>query len=1375
MTFSRSLKFNPYHDKLGRFTTADNAVRTSAWQSDFMDYSESERQILRNHSKTQKAYLKNGGTPGTRYDVAQKGDRLPLGDLMGALAIYGAHQRSIAEQHNFLYGGTEEFVLAEGREHDLPKTPPVIPLGEAKQCYKNAADFVMQSHWSREEPDRYKYVEGYFMDTRIPIPIEHAYVLDTKTNTVIDPTLGWAPTARYIGVEFSYAEMAKHLAKNKYYGLLSNGISPNPIVFGKDPDFKYRTQKEDTAMYRQVLKYNPNHYPAGTPGGKGGQFAPSKNKGGGKDVIDAHPAGELLVNQRAQIIEMLRVDPDSMNDAVELALRWSGNMKDVTETVSEEEYQARKARLEAALAKQKATEDQQSWLDHYTETPPDNPKKMIRRAFTEERRALHDQIFEKMMRTGWTTKNQDGTETFHRPAIDYQVKDGTPTVLHLGGRAGAGKSFLGKDGGVYARDKFFVVDPDDIKMMLPEYDRETTNIVHEESSYLADRIREACRRLGCNFVSDKTMGKVGSIKGDVDAVAKSPKGYIQEAHIITVPRAISMMRAIKRWNEGGRLVPPEVVWSMTGMEAAAEYVVSKESRITRVTIWNGFTESGRAELHFERGPLIIDDTTQKGEFGTVLKFNPNHYPAGTSGGKGGQFAPSKNKAGGGAKEAKPRSSFGYSSKTRIKNGVVYTSDVLDAVKALHEGKKVQLRSVKQVSTLLDKLAAIAQEAIAAGKKAKTYDLCQVTVKGSNLFCAQSKNIPRIEMPQLKGFPVKGSMADKLPRDERGEVDLSAAFREHLEKKLKVKIEDTTEKAAYMKASQNELNGVKVSGIAGAIRNNKLADERIFISKDNYVVDGHHRWAAMVGVDSDDGKLGDLTLPVARVDMDIIELLKEANDFAERNGLPRVGVAKSACGCETKFTSVMKFNPYHDRLGRFTTAFNATYISAWGKAYMEKFRDSDLKAGFLNALGRNHGNFESAQLSAMLARAYGATDSELRNAVQDMAERMRSQLGIKEIAPTYTGHDDRKWSQIGNDSGGLPDPPYDVSTYNDRRKQIHGDDPYVMDYSDKFQRAFWDRHEKFLSDLSSGDRYHLESYTGSGYGPLNKNYAIYTKSLLNGDPKELNAAGYEMFSYADKWMSYGAPPTDDVYRQHLAGVDAMDRILRGQELGDDIVLRRNMPDTYLLNQLGLSDTARVMDVEKDKAKYIGRTYVETATAMSTSTNLGLTLKMSMTGKMAILRIRAPKETKGLYVASISGAPDEREVLLPRGTTFVIRDIGHVTDQWGYKNLVVDVDLVSQPYLSLDPVVAEAKKISEIKYPTKPLTKAEKDAPEGLVITPACKSCRWRNADQATCKAYPKGIPAPILLGMFRHKYPLYGLLGPTDHGISYAPIDKQIKH
>jgi hypothetical protein len=279
------------------------------------------------------------------------------------------------------------------------------------------------------------------------------------------------------------------------------------------------------------------------------------------------------------------------------------------------------------------------------------------------------------------------------------------------------------------------------------------------------------------------------------------------------------------------------------------------------------------------------ESSKEGLLSTVLKFNPYHDK------KDGRFTTG---SGGGSGVE------GYSSNARLKGDTIITTNVEDAVRALSEGRKVQLDTPRKISTLLDRLRAIAAEAIAAGEKAKTYNLCQVSVPGTNLFCTESKGIPRVDMPQLKGIPLPGTAAAKLTPDVRGEVDLSAAFRQHLED-LGFEIEDSTEAASYLKASQNELNGAKVAGIAQAIRDNKLADERLFVSEDNYIVDGHHRWAAMVGVDAEDGHLGDKTMPIARVKVPIIELLALANTFASENGIPQSSVGdkvkKGECdGC-----------------------------------------------------------------------------------------------------------------------------------------------------------------------------------------------------------------------------------------------------------------------------------------------------------------------------------------------------------------------------------------------------------------------------------------------------------------------------------------------
>ena len=234
-----------------------------------------------------------------------------------------------------------------------------------------------------------------------------------------------------------------------------------------------------------------------------------------------------------------------------------------------------------------------------------------------------------------------------------------------------------------------------------------------------------------------------------------------------------------------------------------------------------------------------------------------------------------------------------------KTDPIVTKDVLVAAAALHEDKYVKLDSVKQVSTLLDRLKTMVDEAKAAGQKAKNYDLCKVSVPGTNLFCAESKGIPRVQMPQLKAVPTPGSKADALSKNKDGEVDISKQFVQHLND-AGIGVTQETERADYLKASQNELNGGKVAGMVAAIesgKNTAIRDEPIFCSRDNYIVDGHHRWAACVGVGTREGS-GPVKMNVLRVDMPIIELLKASNNFAGKWGLPQAAVTqvqKSKCG------------------------------------------------------------------------------------------------------------------------------------------------------------------------------------------------------------------------------------------------------------------------------------------------------------------------------------------------------------------------------------------------------------------------------------------------------------------------------------------------
>jgi hypothetical protein len=213
---------------------------------------------------------------------------------------------------------------------------------------------------------------------------------------------------------------------------------------------------------------------------------------------------------------------------------------------------------------------------------------------------------------------------------------------------------------------------------------------------------------------------------------------------------------------------------------------------------------------------------------------------------------------------------GYTKGAYVKGGVIYTSSVADAQRALHENRKVELDQPRKVSVLINKLGKQAEQMIKQGKEAPVYNLCNVTVSGSNLFCAETKGIPRAEMPQLD---------DQQTKD----------FRKYL-KDQGYKIEKDKTPAANLRATQNELNGAKVAGVAQKLRDKPgHYSKRIIVSKDDYILDGHHHWAAKVGLDSEDGILdNDTKVKISRVDISITKLLAEAEKFTGGKGKKTVG-------------------------------------------------------------------------------------------------------------------------------------------------------------------------------------------------------------------------------------------------------------------------------------------------------------------------------------------------------------------------------------------------------------------------------------------------------------------------------------------------------
>lgn len=242
-------------------------------------------------------------------------------------------------------------------------------------------------------------------------------------------------------------------------------------------------------------------------------------------------------------------------------------------------------------------------------------------------------------------------------------------------------------------------------------------------------------------------------------------------------------------------------------------------------------------------------------------------------------------------KAIPKGKGRVNGKGTLDDPIYVGSDIDKAQQLIAEGKHVRLNQPDEVSTILDRLAMATKK----GEKS-LFDLCKVSVTLTNLFCRENKGIPRAHMPQLKGKAAPGSLA-AAKGGAGNEVDVEPEFVEAL-RKAGISITPKRVMASHLRASQEELDGRKVVGMAEAIREGKgahIADTPIYVSQDGYVIDGHHRWAALVAIDILDGKIAN---PEDNVQMNVVELgfdigaaLDYTNEFAKLMGILQAAVGK----------------------------------------------------------------------------------------------------------------------------------------------------------------------------------------------------------------------------------------------------------------------------------------------------------------------------------------------------------------------------------------------------------------------------------------------------------------------------------------------------
>jgi hypothetical protein len=242
-------------------------------------------------------------------------------------------------------------------------------------------------------------------------------------------------------------------------------------------------------------------------------------------------------------------------------------------------------------------------------------------------------------------------------------------------------------------------------------------------------------------------------------------------------------------------------------------------------------------------------------------------------------------------------------------------DMSRAVSLMADGNHVRLNSPAEIGPLLDE---VNRQAAAQGYSRDhepTWDLGNISVKGTRLFNEQTIGIPRQDMPQLNGPAQPGTEAALLAGGANKFIELDSEFRDAL-RRDGVDVKNERVPAGNLRATQTQLTAATVAGIAGAaaggnVKVRHMLKEPIWVSSDNYVIDGHHRWAADEAL-AFSGH-GPKDIEVQRIALPIRLAVPYANAFAQRMGIGgrALGNAKLVEGANTIGEQILDLAGWHD--------------------------------------------------------------------------------------------------------------------------------------------------------------------------------------------------------------------------------------------------------------------------------------------------------------------------------------------------------------------------------------------------------------------------------------------------------------------------------
>lgn len=201
------------------------------------------------------------------------------------------------------------------------------------------------------------------------------------------------------------------------------------------------------------------------------------------------------------------------------------------------------------------------------------------------------------------------------------------------------------------------------------------------------------------------------------------------------------------------------------------------------------------------------------------------------------------------------------------------------------------------------------ENLARDPEPQANNLCQTMVKRPHPhpLCQGNLGILRKDMPQNSGSVVHESVADQLAKmgvlkpNEFGGVDVSFLFYIMLQNMEAPPGKPELVRAGSLKPTQSEIIASKVKTLVEQLRKNPNWEREVIeqcfgkkvhsptthltgaipISKDNYILDLHHRWSAMIAASR---PTGNAFVCVRRITLTMRELLQIGKKFAQSIGI-----------------------------------------------------------------------------------------------------------------------------------------------------------------------------------------------------------------------------------------------------------------------------------------------------------------------------------------------------------------------------------------------------------------------------------------------------------------------------------------------------------